>query len=55
MLGFLRQLGHFASLGVELTEIDRNLVHLSTAELHDYLAARDLLPARERVGLEATP
>jgi len=53
MLGFLRQLGHFASLGVELTEIDRNLVHLSTPQLHDYLAARGLLPARERVGLEA--
>jgi len=55
MLGFLRELGGFARLGVELCEIDRNLAHLSSVQLHDYLAQRDLLPARERVGLAAPP
>lgn len=55
MLGFLRELGEFARIGVELCEIDRNLTHLSDAQLHDYLAKHDLLPARERVGLAATP
>lgn len=55
MLGFLRELGDFAHLGVELCEIDRNLAHLSSAQLHDYLAERGLLPARERVGLATPP
>ncbi len=53
MLGFLRDLGDFSRLGVALTDIDRNLVHLSNAELHDYLAGRGLLPVRERVGQRA--
>jgi protein required for attachment to host cells len=53
MLGFLRELGPLAAADVELCEIDRDLVHLSNAQLHDYLANRDLLPARERVGLAA--
>ncbi len=51
MLGLLRDLGGFAAMGVELTEIDRNLAHFSRARLHDYLAGRELLPARERIGL----
>lgn len=55
MLGFLREPGRFARLGVELCEIDRNLAHLSSPQLHDYLAERDLLPARERVGMAAAP
>lgn len=55
MLGLLRELGEFGRLGVELCEIDRNLVHLSSSELQDYLAERGLLPARERVGLAASP
>jgi protein required for attachment to host cells len=55
MLGFLRELGQFADLGVELCEIDRNLAHLSSAELHDHLARRGFLPVRERVGLAALP
>jgi protein required for attachment to host cells len=55
MLGFLRELGGFSQLGVEVREIDRNLVHLSSAQLHDYLAGRGLLPERERVGLAAPP
>ena len=55
MLGYLRELGEFANLGVELCEIDRNLAHLSSPQLHDYLAERDLLPARERLGLAAPP
>lgn len=49
MLGMLReQMGPLAA-GVELHEIDRNLVHLSNAELHDDLAARGLMPERERL------
>lgn len=55
MLGFLRELGRFGQLGVEVCEIDRNLAHLSSAQLHDHLAERGLLPARERVGLAAAP
>lgn len=55
MLGLLRELAGFDRLGVELREIDRNLAHLSSPQLHDYLAQRDLLPERERVGLAAPP
>ena len=55
MLGFLRELGPLAGPEVELCEVDRNLAHLSSAELHDHLAVRGLLPARERVGLAASP
>jgi protein required for attachment to host cells len=55
MLGFLRELGPLADPEVELCEVDRNLAHLSSAELHDHLSRRGLLPARERVGLAAAP
>ncbi len=55
MLGFLRELGGFEHLEVELCEIDRNLAHLSRPRLHDYLTHRGLLPARERLGLAAPP
>ncbi len=55
MLGFLRELGALTHLGIELCEIDRNLVQLSSPQLHDYLAERGMLPARERVGLAAPP
>jgi len=54
MLGFLRELGPLAAADVELCEIDRDLVHLSNAQLHDYLADRGLLPTRERIGLAGT-
>lgn len=55
MLGFLRDLGRLPAAGVELSEIDRNLVHLTSAQLHDYLSERGYLPARERLGLAAPP
>ena len=51
MLGYLRELGRVDRL--ELCEIDRDLARLSAAQLHDHLAHRGLLPARERIAAAA--
>ncbi len=55
MLGMLRELAPLAPSGIELSEIDRDLAHLSRAQLHDHLAARGLLPPRERIAAATTP
>ena len=52
MLGLLRELTQpLIRGGVELHEIDRDLVRLSPSALHDFLAERGLLPGRERLAL----
>jgi len=52
MLGLLRELTRpLLRGGVEVHEIDRDLVRLSPSALHDFLAERGLLPGRERVAL----
>lgn len=46
----------FEEIGASIDiAIQGNPVQLSSAELHDYLTQRGLLPARERVGLRAAP
>ena len=50
MLGLLRELTRgLIRGGVEVHEIDRDLVDLSSSALQDYLAERGLLPVRERL------
>ena len=50
MLGLLRELTRpLARGGVEIHEIDRDLVRLSPSALQDFLAERGLLPVRERL------
>ncbi len=51
-----RMLGHLRSAGADLfggrlavDEIDRDLTHLSSPQIHDLLAARGVLPARVRL------
>jgi len=52
MLGLLRELTRpLVRAGVEIHEIDRDLVRLSPSALHDFLAERGLLPGRERLAL----
>jgi len=55
MLGILRTLEPLGGRDIERQEIDRDLVRLSGSQLHDHLAERGLLPARERIGATATP
>jgi protein required for attachment to host cells len=55
MLGILRTFEPLGGRDVERHEIDRDLVRLSGSQLHDHLAQRGLLPARERIGAAATP
>lgn len=55
MLGLLREIEPLAGRAVEVCEIDRDLVHLTGAQLHDYLADRGLLPRRERLAAAAPP
>jgi protein required for attachment to host cells len=50
MLGFLRAATRpLVESGVALGDLDRDLVRLTPAALHDFLAGRGLLPARERL------
>ena len=50
MLGLLRELTRgLVRAGVEVHEIDRDLVRLSPSALQDFLAERGLLPVRERL------
>ena len=55
MLGFMRELAPVGGGELELREIDRDLAHFTGPQLHDYLAKRGLLPARERLGAAAMP
>ena len=55
MLGLLREIEPPAGGAIEVYEIDRDLVHLSSTQLHDYLAATGLLPPRERMGRAESP
>ena len=50
MLGLLRQVARpMVDADVVVHEIDRDLVRLSKAQLHDLLSTRGLLPERERI------
>lgn len=55
MLGILRTFEPLGGRDIERQEIDRDLVRLSGSQLHDHLAERGLLPARERIGAAGTP
>jgi hypothetical protein len=50
MLALLRELVQpMADAGLSLTDLDRDIVRLTPAQVHDFLAARGLLPGRERL------
>jgi protein required for attachment to host cells len=52
MLGELRQVGGRLLEGeLPVDEVSRDLTRLSSAQIHDHLAARGLLPPRERLAV----
>ncbi|RMF22514.1 MAG: host attachment protein [Cyanobacteria bacterium J083] len=52
ILGIMREAMTDSSFnGLNIKEIDKNISHLSSHEIHDYLAKKKLLPAFKRVFL----